>query len=201
MTKNELVILNGENLKIGDINRVIKDSSICVGLSREALKLIDKSKKFTDKSHNDRIIYGVNTGFGPMASHIINRDQTVFLQENLIKGHAVGMGDSIDEKYILASMVVRLNTLARGYSGVSRDLIGQLILFINHRIIPVVPEHGAVGTSGDLVQLAHIAAALMGEGEVFYQGERTLASEVLKKLRIKPHKLGPKEGLALINGT
>ena len=111
------------------------------------------------------------------------------------------MGEPLEEKYVLAAMVVRLNTLAKGYSGVSRELMQQLETFINKRIIPVVPEHGAVGTSGDLVQLAHIALALIGEGDVFYKGKRERTTTVLKRLGISRYALKPKEGLSLINGT
>ena len=98
-------------------------------------------------------------------------------------------------------MLIRLNVFAKSFSGVSKELTLQLQSFINHRIIPIVPEHGAVGTSGDLVQPAHIALALIGEGEVRYKGARRNTTDVLKELDIHPHSLQPKEGLALINGT
>ena len=195
------MVLNGDNLRIEDVAYLVSSPEISVRIANSAITAVKKSYNFLQKALTKKIIYGVNTGFGPMASHIVGRDQLVELQENLIYSHATGMGEPLDEHYVLASMAVRLNTLAKGFSGVSLPLIKHLQTYINHRIIPVVPEHGAVGTSGDLTQLAHIALALIGEGGVYYKGKRQVASAVLRRLRIKPYKLRPKEGLALINGT
>ena len=201
INKQNIIVLDGQNLKIEDINSLVANSKIKVSISASALNSINKSRDFLEKEASNRIVYGVNTGFGPMASYIINNKETINLQENLIRSHAVGMGQRILPEYSLATMVVRLNTLIRGYSGVSEKLINQLETFINYRILPVIPEHGAVGTSGDLVQLAHIALSLIGEGKVFYKGKITTTQNVLKKLKIKPYRLKSKEGLALINGT
>lgn len=195
------VIINGKDLKLEEIGLLIRNPKIKINLDAMVLRNVAKSQKFLNQEMNSRILYGINTGFGPMASYILNADQLVELQENLIKSHAVGVGKPIEEKFVLAAMIVRLNTLARGYSGVSVELIKQLQTFINYRIIPIVPEHGAVGTSGDLVQLAHIALALIGEGAVSYKGKTHSAEKILSELGIKPYKLKPKEGLALINGT
>lgn len=159
------------------------------------------AKDLLDTSLTSRIIYGVNTGFGPMASHIVGRNDLILLQRNLIRSHAAGMGTPVDTSAVLAAMIIRLNTLAKGHSGASMDVVEQLTQFINHRIIPVVPEHGAVGTSGDLVQLAHIALALIGEGEVFFKGTRMPTAKAMKRVKLAPLVLGPKEGLTLINGT
>lgn len=196
------VIINGNNLSIDEINYLVDNPAVQVKVSDPALERIEKSKKFLDIGVGGKdIIYGVNTGFGPMASHIINREKLADLQHNLIRSHTVGMGSPIDSGYVLAAMLVRLNTFTKGYSGVSVSLIKRFEKFINLRIIPIVPEHGAVGTSGDLVQLAHIASVLVGEGEALYQGERRSAASIFKKLGIRPYVLEPKEGLALINGT
>ncbi len=195
------IILSGADLSLTQIRNFLNDSKATVSISLASKKSAEKTKKFLNENIESRVIYGVNTGFGPMASHIIGRRQLLELQVNLIRSHAVGMGKPIVEEYVLAAMLVRLNTLANGNSGVSVKLLEQLERFINERIIPVVPEHGAVGTSGDLVQLAHIALSLIGEGEVFYKGKRQKTEQVLKKLKIKPLTLEPKEGLALINGT
>lgn len=193
--------LNGNTLDTKTIGAIVGDSSGMVRIAPDALERVRQAKKFLDKEFDKKIIYGVNTGFGPMASHIIGREDVIALQLNLIRGHAMGMGAPIPSTYVLAAMIVRLNTLAKGLSGVSPELLKQLELFINKRIIPIVPEHGAVGTSGDLVQLAHIALALIGEGDVFYKGKREPAAHVLKRLHIAPYSLKPKEGLSLINGT
>lgn len=199
---NKTITIDGGHLTINHIYRLVSDLGVSIEVPDSNFKILNNSVNFLKKEiGRKKIIYGVNTGFGPMATHIINHGQLSALQENLIRSHAAGAGDAIKSEYVLASMVVRLNTLVKGYSGVSPDLIKILAKFINLRIIPVIPEHGAVGTSGDLVQLAHIALALIGEGEVFYKGKKQPTANVLKQLRIRPYKLKPKEGLALINGT
>lgn len=197
----KVVILDGGSLTLGHVKRLVEDSEVEVELSGRQLAACKKSYELVNRERQERITYGVNTGFGPMASYLLGRDQLVELQYNLVRSHAVGMGDPIAEKFVLSAMTVRLNTLLKGYSGVSENLLLKLQQFINLRIIPVIPEHGSVGASGDLVQLAHIALALIGEGEVFYKGKREQTKNVLKKLDIKPHVLEPKEGLSLINGT
>ncbi|TSC75927.1 MAG: histidine ammonia-lyase [Parcubacteria group bacterium Gr01-1014_30] len=195
------VTLDGDHLGVRDVDLFVHNPSIVIELSEAKLQEVDKSRKFLERELNNRIIYGVNTGFGPMASHIINQDQLERLQENLVRSHAVGMGAPIDTKYVLAAMIIRLNTLTKRYSGVSRGLIEHLQKVLNHRIVPVIPEHGAVGTSGDLVQLAHIALSLTGQGYVFYQEGKQPTSKVFQRLQVQPYKLKAKEGLSLINGT
>jgi histidine ammonia-lyase len=201
MKNTKEIILNGRDLNIEDIATIVKDSGVKVAVSAKSLKEVVQCKRFLDDNIKGKIVYGINTGFGPMASRAIGEKQLLQLQKNLIRSHSTGIGQPIKEGYVLAAMVIRLNMLAKGHSGVSTALLLRLRDFINHRIIPVVPEHGAVGTSGDLVQLAHIALALIGEGEVFYKGERKRTADVLKKLKIGEYELEPKEGLALINGT
>ena len=195
------LVLDGENLKIDDLEKIISNEKLAVSISAKARRSIIKSFDFLCSELNDKITYGVNTGFGPMASHVMGRSELTQLQRNLIVSHAVGIGEPIAQKYVLAAMIVRLNTLARGHSGVSEELIDRLTLLINKRIIPVIPDHGAVGTSGDLTQLAHIALAIIGEGEAFYKDERMPVKAIFKELNIKPYKLKQKEGLSLINGT
>lgn len=198
---NGKIVLNGQNLKISDIEALANDPTCSVEIDQNALEKVKKGNQFLKDHLKDKVIYGINTGFGPMASHIIGDSQLLELQENLVRSHAVGMGKPIKNSFVLAMMVVRLNSLVKGYSGVTAELLQHLQEFINQRIIPVVPEHGAVGTSGDLVQLAHVALALIGEGEVFYENQRQPVVDVLRKLNINPYKLQIKEGLALINGT
>lgn len=202
ISPRKTLVIDGSHLTVETVTAFVHDHNAVLEVSRIARERVQKGKKYLDAEMRDgRILYGVNTGFGPMASHIINDEQLAELQENLIRSHATGMGEPIPDEYVLATMIVRLNTLAKGFSGVSPELIGQFETLINHRIIPIIPEHGAVGTSGDLVQLAHIALALIGEGDVRYQGKRRPTVEVLAELGIIPHLLHPKEGLALINGT
>jgi histidine ammonia-lyase len=195
------IALDGTNLSIEDIFLIVNDQRVSVDVAKESLEKVRHGRKFLEKEFTRKIIYGVNTGFGPMASHIIAKNELIALQKNLIRGHAMGMGKPLPSEYVLAAMVVRLNTLTKGYSGVSVELVEHLKTFINKRIMPIVPEHGGVGASGDLVQLAHIALALIGEGDVIYRGKRQRAISVMRSLRIKPYALKPKEGLALINGT
>jgi len=193
--------ITGSSLSINAIDDFINNSQAAVEITSTALRSVKTTHTFVQERAKKDIIYGVNTGFGPMAGHLVGSQQLIDLQYNLIRSHAVGMGYPLPERFVLAAMLVRLNTLSKGYSGVSVELLNQLAVFINNRIIPVVPDHGAVGTSGDLVQLAHIALALIGEGEAFYKGVRQPVAVILKKLKIQPHVLQAKEGLSLINGT
>lgn len=201
--KIKRLLLNGKKLDIRSINVLINEPKIELELEPEALGNASAGYFFLNKTieKNNKVIYGINTGFGPMANYILGHNQIVDLQKNLILSHAVGLGEKIKDEFVLSAMAIRLNTLAQGYSGVSPELLKHLEAFINFRIIPVVPEHGAVGTSGDLVQLAHIALALLGKGEVSFQNKIQETSSVFKQLGLKPYKLKPKEGLALINGT
>lgn len=199
--KGLVVVLDGNSLTPEKVHQVVANPAVTVSVSHEAMKRVHDANAFLIKEMDKKVLYGITTGFGPMASHIIGKSQLEELQYNLIRSHAVGAGKPVEEDFVLAAMIDRLNSMAKGHSGISEALVNQLASFINHRIIPVVPRHGAVGTSGDLVQLAHIALALIGEGEVFYKGKRQPTKDVLKKLRIKPHHLLPKEGLSLINGT
>lgn len=201
--KPKPIVLDGKSLKIDDLKALVCNPEIQINIDSQALKQARKARSFLENTvkKNNKIIYGVNTGFGPMASHILAKPQLTALQHNLINSHAVGMGKPVETAYVLSAMVVRLNTLAKGHSGVSEQLLLQLQKFINYRIIPVVPEHGAVGTSGDLVQLAQIALVLLGKGQAFYEDKIFPAEQLLKKFKLKPYELKIKEGLSLINGT
>lgn len=195
------MVLSGGDLSSESIAACVTDPGFRVSISSASAESIARSHQFLQAVATRRLIYGVNTGFGPMASCVLPADQLVQLQYNLVRSHAVGAGEPIEQRYALAAMVVRLNTLCRGVSAVSPALCHTLQEFINHRIIPVIPRHGAVGTSGDLVQLAHVALALIGEGEVFYRGLRVSTADALAECGLRPHVLQIKEGLALINGT
>lgn len=201
MREHRIVAITGDVLSIKEIQEFITDTQTVVVLSQGTLERMRRTRDILLKAATKRPIYGVNTGFGPMVRHIIGKNQITALQYNLLRGHAMGIGEPVKDEYVLAAMIVRLNTLVKGHSAVSKELVSVLAQCINDRVIPIVPEHGAVGTSGDLVQLAHIALTLIGEGNVHYQGKAYPSSEVLKKLGIRPHALGPKEGLSLINGT
>ncbi len=195
------ILLTGDNLTIAQVSALIHNQEVEVVFDERVKSTITQSRTFLDRHLESKVIYGVNTGFGPMASHLIGKENLVELQYNLIHSHAVGMGQPVPHSFVLAAMLVRLNTLAKGRSGVSLALLEQLRSAINHRIIPVVPEHGAVGTSGDLVQLAHIALGLIGKGLVWFQQKHMTAQQAFSLAHMTPYSLKPKEGLSLINGT
>ena len=202
--KSNNLVLNGKNLDInGVIDFISSSRDTKIKIEPKSLKAVKQNHEFLKHAlkENNKVIYGINTGFGPMANYILPKDQILDLQKNLILSHAVGMGEKVRDEFVLAAMVVRLNTLAKGYSGVSPELLERLKTFINFKIIPVVPEHGAVGTSGDLVQLAHIALALLGLGSASHKGKIQKVSALRKKFKLKPYELKAKEGLSLINGT
>ena len=138
-----------------------------ISVDDEIIATAQKSFDFLKEFSKNKVIYGVNTGFGPMAQYKIKDSETIQLQYNLIRSHASGTGNPIPAKYVKAAMLARLNTLSLGNSGVHTSVIETMTVLINKNIIPLIYEHGGVGASGDLVQLAHLALVLIGEGEVF----------------------------------
>jgi len=199
--KRPEVVLNGNDLTIDDIVAIgVGDKA--VALDPAALDRCRRSRAFLEQEvAARRIIYGVNTSFGPMCNKIIADDDLGDLQVNLIRSHAAGLGDPLKYYIAQAVMAVRLNTLVKGYSGVRVTLLELMRDMINVGIAPYIPECGSVGASGDLVHLAHLALAIIGEGAVFRKGQLTTAGEALKAEGLAPFRLSFKEGLALINGT
>lgn len=172
-------------------------------------KLDKKAKEQILKSHrnvlqivgSDRTVYGINTGFGPLCDVKISEEETAQLQHNLIISHAVGVGKPIDKEFSKIMMIAKIHALSKGFSGVSLEVIERLILMLEKDIIPVVPEQGSVGASGDLAPLAHMVLPLLGLGKVWKNGEPVETKTVLDEHNLAPIQLGPKEGLGLINGT
>jgi histidine ammonia-lyase len=201
MINKPVVVLNGSDLTIEDIVAIgIGDKK--VSIDPMALKRCVASRKFLENEiAAKRIIYGVNTSFGPMCNKIIRDDEIETLQVNLIRSHAAGLGDSIKPYIALAVVAVRLNTLLKGYSGVRIELVEFLKNMINAGIAPYIPECGSVGASGDLIHLAHMSLAVIGEGKVYYKGKLCTAKKALISVGLEPVKLSYKEGLALVNGT
>ncbi len=146
-------------------------------------------------------VYGINTGFGQLAQVKISDDELSHLQVNLVCSHAVGVGKLLPDEVVRLIMIMKVVALAQGYSGVSLTLVEGLCVLVNHNIYPVIPSKGSVGASGDLAPLAHMAGALLGYGDVRMNGEQLPAAAALQKAGVKPLDLGPKEGLALLNGT
>lgn len=165
------------------------------------IDLVEKSYSFLNEFSKDKVIYGINTGFGPMAQYRISDESLHALQYNIIRSHATGAGKPLDPVYVKASMIARLNTFLQGKSGVHTEVVQILSAFINKGIYPYIPEHGSVGASGDLVQLAHIALCLIGEGEVFYQGKLRDTASVLSETGLSPLNIYLREGLSITNGT
>lgn len=170
-------------------------------LTDQAKNKVSKSFDFLQSFYKDKIIYGINTGLGPMAQHRIEESDRCNLQYNAIRSHASGCGQSVDPIYVRSALIVLLNNFLQGYSGIHPEVIELILEMINRGITPVVPEHGGVGASGDLVQLSHIALALIGEGDVHFQGKIMPAGEVLAENTLIPIKVHIREGLSLINGT
>jgi histidine ammonia-lyase len=149
----------------------------------------------------DAPVYGVNTGFGKLATTRIARDDLALLQLKLLRSHAVGVGEPLPERVVRLVLALKAASLARGYSGVREEVVDGLLALYNRGVIPVIPCQGSVGASGDLAPLAHLALPLIGEGEAWFDGVCMPAGQALERAGLKPLQLGPKEGLALINGT
>ncbi|GHU68474.1 histidine ammonia-lyase [Bacteroidia bacterium] len=170
-------------------------------LSGEQQQQIENCFTFLKNFASDKIIYGINTGFGPMAQYRVDDEYLTQLQYNIIRSHSTGAGEPLPDLYVRAALVARLGTFLQAHSGVHIELVNLLVEFINREIYPYIPEHGSVGASGDLVQLAHIALTLIGEGKVHYQGEWRHSKEVLAENGLQPLKIHIREGLSVTNGT
>ncbi|MGV4414395.1 histidine ammonia-lyase [Chryseobacterium sp. T1] len=184
-----------------DVLEICKDPKKAI-LNEEAKDQIIKSQQNVQKIvESDRTVYGINTGFGPLCDVKISEEETAQLQHNLIISHAVGVGKPIDKELSKIMMIAKVHALSKGYSGVSLTLIERLIEMLEKDIIPVVPEQGSVGASGDLAPLSHLVLPLLGLGQVWENDQPQDTLAVLKKHNLDPLILGPKEGLGLINGT
>jgi histidine ammonia-lyase len=186
---------------------VAKAASLAQGtlmgiLSPAAVKRIKQSQRHVREIvENQTTVYGVNTGFGILSNKKISDTDTITLQHKILQSHSVGVGNPIAPDLARLMLITKIHALTHGYSGVQLSTLERILLHIEKDIIPVVPEKGSVGASGDLAPLAHLFLPLIGLGEVYYQGGRFPSKEVLNQLELKPIELGPKEGLALINGT
>jgi len=171
-------------------------------LNEDAVKKIKTSEAHVQSIvENDKTVYGVNTGFGILSGTKISKEDTATLQYKILQSHSVGVGGPIPVEVAKLMLVTKVHALAQGYSGVQLSTLERIIWHIEYDVIPVVPEKGSVGASGDLAPLAHLFLPLIGLGECYYKGEIKNTIDVFKKENIKPVQLGPKEGLALINGT
>lgn len=200
-TNNKVITLDGHSLLINDVISVARNNSR-VKLSDESKSAINKSRSWVENSVKEgRVMYGINTGFGAFKSVAISESHTAELQLNLIRSHSSGVGEAFPEDVCRAVMLLRANSLSKGYSGVRLLLIEKLIELLNKNVYPYIPSQGSVGSSGDLAPLCHMVLVLIGEGECWENGKRVPSLKVLKQKRIKPVVLASKEGLGLSNGT
>lgn len=190
-----------DNLKISTA-LAIASGDIKGVLCKTAIDKINTSAAAVQEIVNSgRTVYGVNTGFGILANTSISKEDAATLQYKILQSHSVGVGDAIPEEVAKLMLITKVQSLAQGFSGVQLSTIERIIWHIDNNVIPLVPEKGSVGASGDLAPLAHLFLPLIGLGEVFYEGKKQSADIVLKQFGLSPISLGPKEGLALINGT
>ena len=170
-------------------------------ISDDEISAVGDCYNFLEQFSKEKVIYGINTGFGPMAQWRVEDQYLEDLQYNIIRSHSTGAGPALDDIYVKASMVARLGSFLQCRSGIHPEAVLLLQEFINKNIIPFIPEHGSVGASGDLVQLAHIALCLIGEGKVHYNGEWLPTKEVMDKEGLSPLSIHVREGLSATNGT
>ena len=188
-------------LNLGQL-RLIAKNPIKVSLTKSCRAAVDASvQTVRDVIKQGRVIYGINTGFGLLASTIIPNDELEHLQRSIVLSHAAGVGAFMQESTVRLMMVLKINSLARGYSGIRFEVIDALVHLVNAEVYPCIPKKGSVGASGDLAPLAHMSTVLLGEGEAYHRGKIISGLEGLQIAGLSPITLGPKEGLALLNGT
>ena len=198
------IVLDGESLTFEQVLAVAsgEPNSPRVLLSENAKQAVNRSANAVQiLLERGEIAYGITTGFGAFKDKIISREEVELLQRNIVVSHAVGVGKPFDVPTTRAIILIRANTLARGFSGIRLETLELLVEFLNRGVHPSIPEKGSLGASGDLAPLAHMACVLIGEGEAIYNGEKLSGFEALEKAGLKPITLAAKEGLALTNGT
>jgi histidine ammonia-lyase len=195
------LLLNGDPLTLPQLDAVAA-ATLEVALAPGSKGRMLASRAVVDRAAaGDAAAYGINTGFGKLAEVRVAPDQLAALQQNLVRSHCCGVGEPLSEPEVRGMLLLRANVLAKGASGVRTEVVELLVAMLTRRIHPVVPSRGSVGASGDLAPLAHLALALIGEGEVFVHGERMPAAKALAAAGLSPLRLQAKEGLALLNGT
>ncbi len=195
-----MTVIGDHVLTLSQLKAFLYSNEI-IEISDKAIERVKSNHRFLKIFSADKIIYGINTGFGPMAQYRVSDEDRKKLQYNLIRSHCSGTGAILDPIYVKAAMIVRLNSFLLAKSGVHESLVYLLRDLINNNITPVIYEHGGVGASGDLVQLAHLALCLIGEGSIHYKGEVCDASVAFSKANLKPIEIQIREGLAVMNGT
>lgn len=195
------VILDGENLTLEELVAIARDNAI-VEIKPENIEKVNKARAIIeDIVENERVVYGVTTGFGSLCKVSIPKDDCSQLQENLIRTHSAGFGNPLGIDEVKAAMTIRVNSLVKGSSGIRLSTIMTLVDMINKGVTPMIPEKGSLGASGDLAPLAHMVLPMLGLGRAYYEGELMSGKEAMEKAGIPVINLVAKEGLALINGT
>ena len=195
------VLIDGETLRLEEIARVALGEAL-VELAPTAIERVERARALVDRvAAGNEAAYGINTGFGNLAEVRIEKKDLRQLQRNLLRSHAAGVGPPLSIPECRALLLLRANVLAKGFSGIRLPTLALAIDMLNRDVVPVVPERGSVGASGDLAPLAHLGLTLIGEGEAFFRNSRLPASEALSKAGLTPVTLQAKEGLALVNGT
>ena len=200
----ETLKLDGRSLTIDQVYRVAHApiGQLKLGIHPDSLIKMKESREFVFQVvKEEQAVYSINTGFGALSDKKIKKEDLSALQYNLIRSHCTGVGKAFDRPTSRAIVLLRANCLIAGYSGIEPDIVQLLLNFLNFDITPIIPTKGSVGASGDLAPLAHVALALIGEGEVTFKSKTCSSAQALKEIGKKPAVLGPKDGLALINGT
>jgi histidine ammonia-lyase len=191
----------GGRLTLDDVQRVVSQRAH-VTLAPEATERVRRARAIVEELiARGEVVYGITTGVGELATVAISPDQAAVLQANIVRSHAAGIGLPLAAEVVRGIMLLRAHGLALGYSGIRLETVDTLVGMLNHGILPVIPEKGSVGASGDLAPLAHLALAVMGEGRVLANGDPRPAAAALEEAGLVPQRLAPKEGVALINGT
>ncbi|MCA1035611.1 histidine ammonia-lyase [Bacillus infantis] len=196
-----MIELTGSTLTLEQVKVIVFEKEHAAASAGSMERVKESHEAVRKIVEEERVIYGINTGFGKFSDVLINQKDVKALQLNLIRSHACGVGEPFPESVSRAMLLLRANALLKGFSGVRPELVERLLAFLNEEIHPVIPQQGSLGASGDLAPLSHLALALIGEGEVFYKGKRMPSSEAIESAGLPPFHLEAKEGLALINGT
>jgi histidine ammonia-lyase len=195
-----MIFIGQDQLSLQDFSAILFQQTQ-VAFNEASLKKVDDNFRFLKSFAANKLIYGINTGFGPMAQYKVSDENLLALQYNLIRSHSSGSGNLLPAQLSRALMIARLNSLMKAFSGIHINLVELLKELINRNINPCIYEHGGVGASGDLVQLAHLGLFLIGEGEALFEDKVYQTKEIFKRFNIEPLKIFGREGLAILNGT
>ncbi|AOT72695.1 histidine ammonia-lyase [Geosporobacter ferrireducens] len=195
------VYIDGNSLTIEDVINVARNR-YTVELKEEAIEKVNQARKVVDEFiEEEKVVYGITTGFGKFSDIVITKEETRDLQRNLIISHACGVGNPLSEEIVRGIMLLRANALSKGFSGIRLNTLNTLIEMLNKGVHPIIPEKGSLGASGDLAPLSHMVLVMLGEGEAYYKGARLSGKDAMEAAGIDSIHLTSKEGLALINGT